>query len=160
MDLALNILRRLTCKQKNFVAIPNCSINEANKLHSKKYKGGHRFTISQEKINYFMADTNIFTKNEELGLKLIIKIFSKIPVHSLVWFGLVIWHINQCWLFNAKSFLNTQIYILNIWSLNTLCRKHFFNQAELIFCTQLNDFIYFYVITIILFIINHLFTHS
>ena len=24
---------------------------------------------------------------------------------SLVWFGLVLWHINHSWLFNAKSFL-------------------------------------------------------
>ena len=22
---------------------------------------------------------------------------------GLVWFGLVLWHINHCWLFNAKS---------------------------------------------------------
>ena len=31
----------------------------------------------------------------------------------MVWFGLVLWHINRCWLFNAKSFLYIYIkYIL------------------------------------------------
>ena len=31
----------------------------------------------------------------------------------MIWFGLVLWHINHCRLFNAKSFLN--IYIKYIW---------------------------------------------
>ena len=31
----------------------------------------------------------------------------------MIWFGWVLWHINRCWLFNAKSFL--YIYIKYIW---------------------------------------------
>ena len=31
----------------------------------------------------------------------------------MIWFGLVLWHINHCRLFNAKSFL--YIYIRDIW---------------------------------------------
>ena len=34
-------------------------------------------------------------------------------VYGLVWFGLVLWHINHCWLFNAKSSL--YIYIKYLW---------------------------------------------
>ena len=26
-------------------------------------------------------------------------------IYDLVWFGLILWHINHCWLFNAKSWL-------------------------------------------------------
>ena len=26
----------------------------------------------------------------------------------MIWFGLVLWHINYCWLFNAKSILYKQ----------------------------------------------------
>ena len=33
----------------------------------------------------------------------------------MVWFGWVLWHINHCWLFNAKSSL--YIYILDIYDL-------------------------------------------
>ena len=33
------------------------------------------------------------------------------------WFGLVLWHINHCWLFYTKS----SFYILNIRFVNTLC---------------------------------------
>ena len=36
----------------------------------------------------------------------------------------------------------------------------FLNETELIIWTQLNGFSYFYLIRIILFIINHLFAHS
>ena len=32
---------------------------------------------------------------------------------GLVWFGLVSWHTNHCWLFNAKSHL--YIYLKYIW---------------------------------------------
>ena len=32
----------------------------------------------------------------------------------MIWFGRVLWHINHCWLFNAKSFLD--IYIKHIIS--------------------------------------------
>ena len=34
-------------------------------------------------------------------------------IYDLVWFGLVLWHINHCKLFNAKSSL--YIYIKYIW---------------------------------------------
>ena len=34
-------------------------------------------------------------------------------IYDLVWFGLVLWHINHCRLFNAKSFL--YMYIKYIW---------------------------------------------
>ena len=33
----------------------------------------------------------------------------------MIWFGWVLWHINHCWLFNAKSSL--YIYILDIYDL-------------------------------------------
>ena len=36
-----------------------------------------------------------------------------LSIYDLVWFGWVLWHINYCWLFNAKSFL--YIYIKYIW---------------------------------------------
>ena len=73
-------------------------------------------------------------------------------------FGLVLWHITHCRLFNAESFLYIYIeyltskHILWITSLN----KAFF----FFFCITLNDFIYFYLIRIILFAINYLFAHS
>ena len=34
-------------------------------------------------------------------------------IYDLVWFGWVLWHINHCWLFNAKFSL--YIYIKYIW---------------------------------------------
>ena len=37
----------------------------------------------------------------------------------LIWFGLVLWHINYFELFNAKSFL--YIYIKHIWFVKTFC---------------------------------------
>ena len=33
----------------------------------------------------------------------------------MVWFGLVLLHINNCRLFNAKSFLYKYIYIKHVW---------------------------------------------
>ena len=36
-----------------------------------------------------------------------------LDIYDLVWFGLVLWHINHCWLFNAKSSL--YIHIRYIW---------------------------------------------
>ena len=36
----------------------------------------------------------------------------------------------------------------------------FLNKPELIFCTELNGFKYFYLTQIILFTINHLFAHK
>ena len=45
-------------------------------------------------------------------------------IYDLIWFGLVLWHINNCWSFNPKSFFFT--YILDIWVI-------FLNEPELIF---------------------------
>ena len=70
-------------------------------------------------------------------------------------FGLVLWHINHCRLFNTKSCL--YIYIKYIWFVNILLI--FLNEPELIFCTQLNSFKYSYVIVTILhqlFVCTHL----
>ena len=39
-------------------------------------------------------------------------------IQILVWFGLVLWHINHCWLFNAKSCL--YIYINSCTKVNWL----------------------------------------
>ena len=64
----------------------------------------------------------------------------------MVWFGLVLWHINHCRLFNANSCL--QVHIEYIWFVNIFAWGHF--------CTQLNGFTYCYLIWIILFGINHL----
>ena len=76
----------------------------------------------------------------------------------MVSFGLVLWHINHCRLFNAIHFY---AYISNIRFLNTFLENifkwalaHFF-----VFCTQLNGFTYFYLIRIILFTVNLLFAH-
>ena len=72
-------------------------------------------------------------------------------------FGLILWHINHCRLFNAKSFL--YIYIKYMISRHILLT--FLNKPALIFfCSQLNHFSYFYQIWIILFTINHLFAPS
>ena len=59
----------------------------------------------------------------------------------MIWLGWVLWHINHCRLFNAKSFL--YIYI------KYMIYKHILwitvlDEPELIFSIQLNDFIYFY----------------
>ena len=53
----------------------------------------------------------------------------------MIWFGWVLWHINPCRLFNAKSSLN--IYIKYIWLVNTFSRVRFF-------CAQLNGFVFFW----------------
>ena len=70
----------------------------------------------------------------------------KIAPLKMFQFGLVLWHINHCRLFNAKSFF----YIHNKYMLS----KHF---VDSIFFTQLNGFTYFYLIWIIIFTINYLF---
>ena len=69
-------------------------------------------------------------------------------------FGLILWHINHCRLFNAKSFYT---YILNTWFLNTFC-YNIPKWAQVHFL--LNSFTYFSLIRIIPFTINHLFAHS
>ena len=56
---------------------------------------------------------------------------------DLAWFSSVLWHINHCRFFKAKSFL----YILNLGLI-------FLNEPGLIFFTQLNGFTYFYQIRI------------
>ena len=67
---------------------------------------------------------------------------------DLVWFGLVLWHINHYWLFKAKSCL----FISRIYM---IC-KHFVGNifkwalAHFFFCTLLNGFKYCYVIIIIM----------
>ena len=50
-------------------------------------------------------------------------------------------------------------YIWYIWFVNILLIT-FLNEPDLIFCTQLNGFKYFFFIWIILLTINHLFAHS
>ena len=50
-----------------------------------------------------------------------------------IWFGLVLWHINNCRLFNAKS--SFYIYILNIWFVNTFCRFTQLNDQTLLILT-------------------------
>ena len=57
---------------------------------------------------------------------------------SIIWFGLVLWHINYCKLFHTKSFYT---YILNIWLI-------ILNELNLIL-SQLNGFTYFYLIRIL-----------
>ena len=52
-------------------------------------------------------------------------------------------------------------YILNIWFQNNILEITFLNKPDLIlFCTDLNDFTYFYQIQIIQFTINQIFAHS
>ena len=51
-------------------------------------------------------------------------------------------------------------YILNIEFLNTFYRQHFLMSQVSFFPLQLNGFIYFYLIQIILFTINHLFVQN
>ena len=79
-------------------------------------------------------------------------------VWSKVWFkiyfGLVLWHTNHSGLFNAKYFY---AYISNIWVLNTILDNSFKRVWTHFLCTQINVFIYFYLIWTILFIINHFF---
>ena len=85
-----------------------------------------------------------------------VDVFNQNTVQTL--FSLVLWHINHCRLFNAKSFLH--IYIKHMISLHILLIR-FLNEPELIFFgTKLNGFNYFYLIRIIQFPINHLFSHS
>ncbi len=45
-------------------------------------------------------------------------------------FGLVLWHINHCWLFNTKSRFTC---ILNIWFVNKFCRYIHLNHQIVLF---------------------------
>ena len=74
-------------------------------------------------------------------------------IYDLVWFGLVLWHINQCRLFNVKF----SLYILNIWFVNTFCRLDFWISLRSFTLLSVKYFKHFYQTGIILFTINHLF---
>ena len=61
---------------------------------------------------------------------------------SLVWFGLVLWHINHCWLFNAKSGLFIHLRYMICKHKSTKLNKLFSNSIKhKTFCryTQIND---------------------
>ena len=78
-------------------------------------------------------------------------------LNSCFVFCLILWHINYCRLFNAKSFL--KIYIKYDFWIHIV--DLILNELELIFFfPQLNGFTYFYLIRIILLTINYLFVHS
>ena len=66
------------------------------------------------------------------------------PSDGLGWLDL--WHIEHCWLSNAKSYF--YIYIKYIWFVNTFC-WYILNVPEIIFCIQSNGFKYFYLLLII-----------
>ena len=55
----------------------------------------------------------------------------------MIWFGWVLWHINHCRLFNAKSCF---IYILNTYDLLTHFVDIFLNKTELIFLNTVKWF--------------------
>ena len=102
----------------------------------------------------------------------------------MIWFGWVLWHINHCRLFNAKSSLyiytkyiwfglvgfygistivgylmpNPFYTYINIWFLNIFF-DNIFNEPELILFCTVKWFPLLYLIQIILFTINHLFAH-
>ena len=78
----------------------------------------------------------------------------------MIWFDLVLWHINHRGLFNAKSFF--YIYSKFMISKQILKITSFIMPEPIFFFffTQLNGFIYFYQILAILFTINHLFAHT
>ena len=74
---------------------------------------------------------------------------------STGWFSLVLRHNNLFRLFNTKSSLYIKYMICKFILLIT-----FLNEPQLIFCTHLNGFTYFYLIQIILFTIYPLFSHK
>ena len=58
--------------------------------------------------------------------------------YELFKFGLVLWHINHCRLFNAKSiFIHTFLYIVynGIGLVNTFCRRTHLNDQTVLFLT-------------------------
>ena len=119
-----------------------------------------------------------FVLVEFYGISSIVGCLMPNPFHTYIWFGLVLWHINRCRLFNAKSSLYIYIKCM-IWfgwvgfygistiigylmqnsfytyMLNMIC-KHFVDILKRawahFFCTQLNGFNCFCPIQIILLI--------
>ena len=61
----------------------------------------------------------------------------------MIWFGWVLWHINHCRLFNAKSFL--YIYIKYIYHLETHFVDNILKRVWARFCSQLNGSKYCYI---------------
>ena len=51
---------------------------------------------------------------------------------QIVWFGLVLWHINHCWLFNINPVFT---HILNTWFANMFCRFTELNKQTVLFLT-------------------------
>ena len=75
----------------------------------------------------------------------------------MIWFGWVLWYMNYCRLFNAKSFL----YIYIKYSISKpIFYIIFLNEPEVIFLHTVKCFANFYLIRIILFTINNLFASS
>ena len=54
----------------------------------------------------------------------------------MIWFGLILWHINYFQLFNAKS----SLYIYIKYDFLEYFVDNIFKRARAIFCTQLNGF--------------------
>ena len=100
-----------------------------------------------------MISQNIIAKYLTVTLYMFYCAYSASPVNhwfGLVWFGLVLWHINHCKYITTKSFLYIHIkYMISQKKvLMTL-----FNESELIF---LFKFTWFHLILVILFTIYHL----
>ena len=122
------------------------------KTHTKNYwNESHPQKTNQNKKDKFYEKENC--KNCAKKWSEIRKRMKKEKYNAMVWFGLVLWHINYWRLSNDKSSL--YIYIKYIWFVNILLIT--LNKPKLILCTQLNGFKYFYLLRIILFTINHLF---
>ena len=71
------------------------------------------------------------------------------PAHGLIGFDLILWYINNCWLFNTNSYIYIYIYI---WFVNTFCRYAQLNDQTVLFqiihfnmSTKLNGSKYCYV---------------
>ena len=65
-----------------------------------------------------------------------IYIYRHTHIKYIIWFGLILWHINHCRLFNAKFLL--YIYI-EYMILKTHFVENILKPAWAFFCTQLND---------------------
>ena len=68
-----------------------------------------------------------------------------LDIKDLAWFGWVLWHINNCRLFNVNSLYIKYIFLKHI--VDNIFKRTWADY----FCTQLNGFTYFYLILIILF---------
>ena len=76
----------------------------------------------------------------------------------MIWFSLVLWHINHYILFNTKSYL--YIYIRPLWFLNTFYWEHFKTSLDWVFGTLLKCSKYCYVSLTIELNISYLFALS